>query len=235
MCARYTLSTPAWTLGELFDVDLLVDIVARYNIAPTQDIPTIRINLQGQRELALLRWGLIPSWANDPSVGSKHLNARSETVGEKPSFREAIRHRRCIIPADGFYEWKATSSGRKQPYLIRRSEPGILAFAGIWDCWVSPEEDVVESCSILTVSANALLQPMHDRMPLILEPSDFTLWLDRGVTKVEDLQPIMRPLPQEALTFYPVSMKVNNARFEDPICVQRIAEPESTERQLTFW
>ncbi len=235
MCARYTLSTPAGTLARLFDVDILVHILPRYNIAPSQAIPAVRLNLQGEKEMALLRWGLIPSWATDPSIGNKHLNARSESVGEKPSFREAIRHRRCIIPADGFYEWQATESGKKQPYLMRRSQPGIMAFAGLWDCWVGPDDKIIESCSILTTSANELLQPLHDRMPVIIEPSDFALWLDRTVTQVEELQQVMQPIASEELMVYPVSMRVNNARFEDPACVERLPDSQSTERQLTLW
>jgi putative SOS response-associated peptidase YedK len=235
MCARYTLSTPPDILAKLFDVGQIVNIGPRYNIAPTQEIPTVRLNMQGQRELALLRWGLIPSWANDHTIGTKHLNARAETVGEKPSFREAIRHRRCIIPADGFFEWQATESGKKQPFLICRSKPQVLAFAGIWDAWESPKGKLIETCSILTVAANSLLRPLHDRMPLILEARDYSKWLDRGITRMEELKPIMKPLASEEMTMYPVSMRVNNTLFDDPICVQRLPETGTSERQLTLW
>ena len=140
--------------------------IALHSIRPSGSICKVK-------EMALLTWGLIPSWATDPSIGNKHLNARSESVGEKPSFREAIRHRRCIIPADGFYEWQATESGKKQPYLMRRSQPGIMAFAGLWDCWVGPDDKIIESCSILTTSAKPnCCNPLHDPMPVIIEPSD---------------------------------------------------------------
>jgi putative SOS response-associated peptidase YedK len=234
MCARYTLATPASTLARLFDVDVLVDLIPRYNIAPSQLIPAVRLNMQNERELVMFRWGLIPSWASDPSLGNKHLNARAETVGERPSFREAIRHRRCIIPADGFYEWQETESGKKQPFLIRRSRPGTMAFAGIWDCWVGPDDRMIESCSILTTNANKLLKPLHDRMPVILEPSEYFRWMDRDITGIEQLQPMMRTLPDDEVSFFPVSMKVNNARFDDPVCVEPLPDEPSV-KQLTLW
>lgn len=235
MCARYTLSTPPTTLADLFDAELLIDVGPRFNIAPTQDIAGVRLTPEGTREMVMMRWGLIPSWAHDPAIGNKHLNARSETVGEKPSFREPIRYRRCLIPADGFFEWKTLENGKKQPYLIRNKNRQLLTFAGIWDRWLAPSGKFVDSCAILTVPANPLLQPLHERMPLILQPADHLQWLDPKVRNVEGLLPLFRTLAESELDLTPVSPKVNNARFDDPICIEATPEPDPEVRQLTLF
>jgi putative SOS response-associated peptidase YedK len=234
MCARFTLTSPPNLIAELFDLDLLVDVGPRFNVAPTQDVLTVRSTPDGDPEFARLRWGLVPSWAQDPTIGSKLLNARSETVGEKPSFRDAIRKRRCLIPADGFFEWKS-ERGAKRPYFVHLPGRQPFAFAGIWERWQGHDGKALETCSILTTAANELLRPLHERMPVILEKCDFARWLDPSLTKLEDLQPLLKPLPAEALRLYPVSPRANNARFDDPVCVEPVNEGPPRPRQRSLF
>lgn len=214
MCGRFTLATPATQLATQFQLAAVPDIVARYNIAPTQQVAAVRATEAG-RELALLRWGLVPSWAKDLSMGAKLINARSETAAEKPAFRSAMRQRRCIIPADGFYEWQAQAGG-KQPFHIRLADHGTFGLAGLWEQWKSPEGSWVQSCTILTTSANSLMQPLHDRMPVILPPERYDLWLDPGLHDVAPLQELLAPFPAEALVAVPVSKAVNKVGNDGP-------------------
>lgn len=231
MCARYTLSTPPDALAGLFDLDLLIDILPRYNIAPTQNVLAVRPSAAGSREFVQLRWGLVPSWANDLSIGQKLLNARSETVGEKPAFRDAVRKRRCLIPADGFYEWK-TLNKKKLPYHIHRPDRAPFAFAGIWEHWEAPDGKPVETCTILTTDANESLKALHDRMPVILTRENYARWLDPETRDAKKLEDLFAPLPEAALTMNPVTPQVNNARFDDPVCIEPIAE---TPTAGTLW
>ena len=211
MCGRFTQRTPGARLAQEFQVDEVPPVEARYNIAPTQTVIGVRQTAAG-REAKFLKWGLIPSWAKDPSIGAKLINARSETVTEKPSFREAFKKRRCIIPADGFYEWQRTR-GRKQPYFFRmREEERPFGFAGIWERWKDEDGGVVETCSILTTEANELLRPVHDRMPVILHPETYGVWLDADVRAVESLKELLGPYPASEMTAYPVSAQVNSPR-----------------------
>lgn len=220
MCARYTLTARPELIADLFDLDLLVDIVPRFNVAPTQQVLAVRAP-DGQREFARLRWGLVPSWADDIKIGNKLLNARGETIFEKPSFRSAAKKRRCLIAADGFYEWRE-EHGKKQPYCIHMPGRAPFAFAGLWERWHAEEDEPVETCTIVTTEANALLKPLHDRMPVILNRGDFARWLDPAVTDAKLLEPLLRPLPEEALRLYRVAPKVNSPRFDDPSCVEPI-------------
>ena len=211
MCGRFTQRTPGARLAQEFQLDEVPPVEARYNIAPTQTVIGVRQTAAG-REAKFLKWGLIPSWAKDPSIGAKLINARSETVTEKPSFREAFKKRRCIIPADGFYEWQRTT-GRKQPYFFRmREEDRPFGFAGIWERWKDEGGGVVESCSILTTEANELLRPVHDRMPVILHPEDYQLWLDEDVRKQELRRELLCPFPAGEMVSYPVSTLINSPR-----------------------
>lgn len=225
MCARYTLTAPASQVAEMFDLDLLADIVPRYNIAPTQNVLAVRLDEHQQREYAWFRWGLVPSWADDLKIGQRLINARSETAGEKPAFRDAIRKRRCLIAADGFYEWKGEKI-HKQPFFIHRPKREPFAFAGIWERWHDPDGKLIETCSILTTESNATIRPLHDRMPVILFKEQHARWLDANIKNAADLKDLLQPLADDALEMYPVTTKVGNPRFEDPSCVESI-EPRT--------
>lgn len=208
------------------------DLTPRYNIAPTQDIVTVRRDGDGVRRARLLRWGLVPSFADDPSVGSTMINARAETVARKPSFREPFQKRRCLVPADGFYEWRRVGRAR-DPYLIKRRDGRPFAFAGVWDRWTKSGAPL-ESCAILTTSANALVARIHDRMPVILDRDVYDLWLDPDADEA-DLQRVLRPLPAEEMTAHPVSQRVNSAAVDDPECEKPVAEPPPAPVQATLF
>ena len=197
----------------------------RYNIAPSQGILVVRAapdGVDGAREAAVLRWGLVPSWAKDPDIGNRMINARAETVAEKPSFRAAFRRRRCLVPATGFYEWQA-ANGPKTPYNIGMADGGLFAMAGLWEHWTAPDGAAVETCAILTTEANELLRPIHARMPVIVAPGDFDLWLDPALAMPELLEPLLRPFDPAAMAAHPVSRHVNNVRNDDPACLESVA------------
>ena len=179
----------------------------RFNIAPTQEVSAVR-DLGEGRELEFLRWGLIPSWAKDKSIGAKLINARAETVAEKPAFRSAFKHRRCLIPADGFFEWKK-EGGRKEPHYITLRDGGLFAFAGLWEEWHPEDGEAVRSCTIITTGANELVRPLHDRMPVILDPGDYADWLDVNPRTKEQLLSLLRPFPSEKMRTYPQDCLVN--------------------------
>lgn len=214
MCGRYALTSPPEILAERFRLLWAPALAPHYNIAPGQVIPAVRETGEG-RALAFLRWGLIPSWAKDAAIGMKLINARGETLAEKPAFRSAYRQRRCLIPADAFYEWKVVA-GRKQPYCIRLRDDAPFGMAGLWERWTDPDGQTVESCTIVTVAANALVAELHDRMPLIVAPADYDAWLRA------DAKSLPPPLAPEAMRYYPVSAQVNNARNDVPACLEPI-------------
>ena len=190
----------------------------RYNIAPTQPIPIIRQNPKNPvRELALLRWGLIPSWAKDSSGAARMINARSETAGTKPAFRDALKSRRCLIPADGFYEWQKTGK-EKQPYCFEVADGELFAFAGIWDRWRDPDSNIVETCSILTTSPNAVTSAVHDRMPVILDPDSYDLWLDPGMRNVTTASDLLKPYNAQLMRCYSISTRINHVANDDEEC-----------------
>jgi putative SOS response-associated peptidase YedK len=190
----------------------------RYNIAPTQPVPVVRRKPKTSvRELSLVQWGLIPHWAKDPSVSSKLINARSETISEKPAFRDAFRSRRCLVPVDGFYEWERTSNG-KQPYCFQMNDDEMFAFAGIWDHWTDNNARVIETCSILTTTANVTASKVHDRMPVILERRDYDLWLDPEFYNTNELSGLLKPYTDQKMRCYPVSNRVNSPKNDDPEC-----------------
>ncbi len=223
MCGRYRLSRRKQIVEEHFDtVSGEEEWTPRYNIAPTQPIPVIRQNpKEPVRELSLVRWGLIPSWAKDSSVAAKMINARSETASTKPAFRDALKFRRCLIPADGFYEWAKTAKG-KQPYCFEVNDGGLFAFAGLWDRWKDPSGKLVETCSILTTTPNALTAPVHDRMPVILDPDAYDLWLDPGMTNVVAASELLKSYDARLMRCYPVSNQVNRAENDDEECCRQI-------------
>ncbi len=200
------------------------DFASRYNIAPTQTAPVVRADDRGggARALAMLRWGLVPSWAKEIKIGASMINARAEGIEAKPAFRTALRRRRCIVPVSGFYEWKRLADGKsKQPYYIRSSsddEP--LAFAGLWERWQPPDADAVETFTIITTAPNQMMSGLHDRMPVILAPEDFDRWLDPTNQDAAGLLPLLKPAPDDAMVYYPVSTLVNSPKNDDPGCIQ---------------
>lgn len=229
MCGRYSLTTPLQALRALFGFEESPNLAPRYNIAPTQEVPVVRQE-EGARHLAMLRWGLIPSWAKDRTIAAKLINARSETAGEKPSFRQAFAKRRCLIPADGFYEWKAEKDG-KQPYRIGFGEARPFAFAGLWESWRDPADGArVESCTILTTDATAALRDLHDRMPVILVPDVFDRWLSPQSSK-EACQALMTPYKEGPaygpLVVFPVSKAVNKVANDGPDLAKSLKNQET--------
>ena len=193
MCGRFTLTASPETLSSLFNAEWSSPFKPRYNIASTQHVPVVRTSPEDHKlHIDLLKWGLIPSWSKDPSIGNHMINARSETVDSKPSFRAALKDRRCIVPANGFYEWQEVD-GKKHPLYIKLKDDSLMMFAGIWDHWKNHEGEVIESFSILTTGSNELIQPLHDRMPVILDPEDKDLWLDSKVSDPEQLKPFFNP------------------------------------------
>jgi len=190
----------------------------RFNIAPTQPIPVIRQNpKEPVRELSLVRWGLIPSWSKDPSVAARMINARSETAATKPAFRDSLKSRRCLIPADGFYEWMRTGKA-KQPYCFEVNEGDLFAFAGIWDRWKDPSGNWIKTCSILTTTPNAVTSPVHDRMPVILGTDAYDLWLDPGMKDVIAATEQLKPYDARLMRCYPVSTRINSVANDDAEC-----------------
>jgi putative SOS response-associated peptidase YedK len=221
MCGRYTLTTPVEILAEEFGLSgPLPEIPPSYNVAPTEQVAAV-IAGDGGRRLEMLKWGLIPAWADDPEIGSRMINARSETAHEKPSFRRAFRERRCLIPADGFYEWQRTDNA-KQPFHIRMKRGRPFAFAGLWESWKDSGSEI-KSCTILTTEANGLVGEIHPRMPVVLAPEDYGLWLDTDVREAELLLPLLEPYPVDVMEAYPVSRFVNNPSNDDERCVEPVA------------
>ncbi|KAA3664236.1 MAG: SOS response-associated peptidase [Chloroflexi bacterium] len=223
MCGRFALISDTETLIDEFGVapetlTALPPSVPRYNVAPTQPVAAIRLNPNKKRELTFFQWGLIPSWAKDIKMGSRMINARGETVAEKPSFRAAFKRRRCIIPADGFYEWQKLSS-RKQPMYIHQANGAPFALAGLWEMWRSPDGDALQTCTIITTTPNELMAPIHNRMPVILEREDFDMWLDPGDCPEQGLH-LIRPFPSEKMAAHPVSTFVNRPINDAPQCIQ---------------
>jgi len=221
MCGRYTLASPTERLAEEFGVDASsIELSPNYNVAPTQGVAAV-LEEAGQRRLEVLRWGLIPPWADDPGIGSRMINARSETAPGKPSFRRAFRERRCLIPADGFYEWQRTN-GAKQPYYIHMEDGRPFAFAGLWESWSKGGEGEVRTCTILTTGANALVGEVHDRMPVILAHDAYDVWLDPA-SESDELTGLLVPFPEDGMEAYPVSRFVNSPSNNDPRCVEPAA------------
>jgi putative SOS response-associated peptidase YedK len=222
MCGRFTqadLDKLDETLFQLFGIS---SSEPRYNIAPTQNAAVIREGNRG-RTIEPLRWGLIPSWANDPKIAMRTINARAESIADKPAFKESFRQRRCVIPASGFYEWKKSGS-KKQPYFIHPPS-GHFAFAGLWDQWFSHQEGPVETFTIITTDANDALRDLHDRMPVILGADAIDAWLDPETRDLTELQTFLHPAPSTLTDFHPVSTFVNKVANEGPTCI----EPVDTE------
>ena len=211
MCGRYANAAKKEQIRKEFQAKFDSSIAegARYNIAPSQMIDTV-LNQEGERILSQLKWGLVPHWAKDAEIGNRMINARAETLTEKPSFREAFCKSRCIIPATGFYEWQKKTTGAKQPYYFYLKDKDVFGFAGLWETWLDKETgEELETCTIITTEANDILKPVHDRMPVILKPESYEMWLDEKVKDEERLGKLLVPYPSEEMTSHPVSKSVN--------------------------
>ena len=219
MCGRYELHTHPAVVALAMGLQYPPAIEARYNIAPTQQVPIVRLE-DGERELSQIRWGLVPFWAKDISIGSKMINARAETITEKPGFRDAYKSARCLIPASGFYEWAKMTDGTKQPVHIGMKDDAAFAFAGLWSRWGPKGGEKLETCTIITTEANELCQPVHNRMPVILAAGDYERWLDVAVAEPGDL---LRTFPSDAMRMYPVSTRVNSPNNEDAQIIEPLA------------
>ncbi len=225
MCGRYTLTCRPDVVVEEFRLEEIPDFEPRYNVAPSQWVACVRAGFrERQREAIMLRWGLIPSWARDPAMGMKLINARAETVAEKPSFQKSFRERRCLVPADGYYEWKREGA-RKQPYYIRLKNGRPFAFAGLWSRWNGEDGKTIESCAILTTTPNERLASIHDRMPVIVHPGVYEPWLDSGLQDTTRLVPFLTPYPADAMIAVPVGRRVNDPRVDDARCLEALDEP----------
>jgi putative SOS response-associated peptidase YedK len=229
MCGRYTITSAPEAIRALFRYEEQPNFPLRFNVAPTQPIPIVRLH-EGKRQFALVRWGLLPSWVKDPKTFSLLINARGESVVDKPAFRAAMKRRRCLIPADGFYEWQA-GGVRKQPFYIRAASGMPLAFAGLWETWTGPNGEELDTAAIVTTSANRTLAPIHGRMPVILAPEAFDLWLNCAEVDAKTAAALIRPAPDELLEAYPVSTAVNRVANDNPKLIEPIgadAKPEPT-------
>ncbi len=221
MCGRFSLIVDASVLAGVFEIDPPRDLRPRFNIAPTQRIPIVRAGREAPREWAEVRWGLVPSWAKDEKIGARMINARGETVAEKPSFRSAVKSRRCLIPADGFYEWIKTDGG-KQPHYIHFADGRAFAFAGLWERWHKSEGEALDTCTIITTTPNDLVAGLHDRMPVILAHDVFSEWLEPRPLAPDRLQDLLVPCPTDGMEAYPVSTHVNRPANDDPECIDRV-------------
>lgn len=226
MCARFFLFSPDAEIMKLFSMVSFPRVSPRYNIAPSQPVLAIT---QGQQELQVrhFQWGLIPAWMKDPNPGQAMINARSETAASKPSFKNAFRYRRCLIPANGFYEWKSAGNRSKQAMCIRLSEEPLFAMAGIWEQWSSHDGSELETCSVLTTAANHLLETIHPRMPVILRPEQYHRWLSSDTTPIPQLETLMQTYPEAEMHAYPVSSYVNKVAHDSPECIAPIQEQKT--------
>lgn len=219
MCGRFTLHSRLNLLLHQFAVETAPHWKPRYNIAPTQTALVVRQIESQPRQMVGLRWGLVPSWAKDASIGNQMINARAETVASKPAFRTAFKRRRCVVPADGYYEWAKTQQG-KQPYYIRLRDEAPFGMAGLWDSWHTDREDAMETFTIITTDSAECTQPLHDRMPVILRPEDYDLWLDPTFQASAPLQALLRPYDSDEIRFDPVSTLVNSPRNDEATCIE---------------
>jgi putative SOS response-associated peptidase YedK len=226
MCGRYVIASAPEALRRLFGYADQPNFPPRYNVAPTQAVPIVR-QIEGHRRFALVRWGLIPSWVKDPRTFSLLINARGESAVEKPAFRAAMRRRRCLFPADGFYEWKAEGA-RKRPYFIRPKSGGPMAFAGLWETWTGPNGEEQETAAIVTTNANRTCAAIHDRMPVIVEPAAFDLWLDSDKVDAQTAAALIAPAPEGLLEIYEVSTAVNRVANDSPALIEPAVETPAT-------
>jgi putative SOS response-associated peptidase YedK len=235
MCGRYRLSRRKQLVEEYFGaVSEECEWNPRYNVAPSQSVLTIRHDAREPvRMLSTMRWGLVPSWAKDPSIGYKTINARAETVSTTASFREPFKSQRCLVPADGFYEWKREGK-TKQPYCFEVNGGELFAFAGLWDRWTNQQGEVIETCTIVTTAPNSLLTDIHDRMPVILSPDNYDLWLDPAFRNTASVSCMLKPFDPALMRRYPVSTRVNQVQNDDADCAKPV-EPDSSPTQAQLF
>lgn len=221
VCGRYVASSPPAVLAAYFDVDEVRSVPEgpSWNVAPTDPVPAVAVRHE-QRLLGVFRWGLIPSWSTDGAGAAGRINARAETVRDKPSFRSAFARRRCLLPATGFYEWQRRPDGSRQAWFIRRADDAPMAMAGLWDAWRGDDGQLVRSCAVLTTAANALMAPIHDRMPVLIDAREWTLWLDPSNDDVGALAQLLGPADDRLLQRYPVTARVNSVRNNGPELVE---------------
>ena len=231
MCGRYLITSAPEAIRALFRYREQPNFPPRYNVAPTQPVPIVRLD-QNERHFALVRWGLIPSWVKDPRGFSLLINARSESAATKPAFRAALLRRRCLFPADGFYEWRRDGE-RKRPYVVRPKSGGLIAFAGLWETWMGPNGEEVETGAILTTNANRTIAHIHDRMPVILAPEAFDMWLDTANVEVEMAETLLQPAPDDLMEAYEISTAVNRVANDSADLLTPAAAIESTETPVT--
>ena len=234
MCGRYRLSRRKQIISEHFDaVSDAEDWIPRYNIGPTQPVPVIRQHpTEPTRHLSQMRWGLIPSWSKDGSGAARMINARSETAATLPAFRDPMKYRRCLVPADGFYEWKRSGT-TKQPFCFEVRDGELFAFAGLWEGWKDPGGKWIKTCTILTTTPNVVTSAVHDRMPVILDPGDYDLWLDPGMKDSSAISQLLKPLDARLMGSYPVSSRVNQVQNDDAECCRRV-EPDAQPQSRLF-
>jgi len=221
VCGRFAYFVPTATLLGEYQLSHAPEFQPRYNVAPTQDVVAVRQADNGAREAVRMRWGLVPHWAKDPSIGNRMINARSETVAEKPAYRQSFKHRRCIIPASGFYEWTQTAAG-KWPYFISASDSPVISMAGLWARWGKDDDQCIESCTILTVAANPTLERLHARMPLCLTPSEYSTWLDPDAP-LDACRALLSGNSGPELVFHPVARAVNSPRNDNAALIEQVA------------
>jgi putative SOS response-associated peptidase YedK len=222
VCGRYAFHSPAEAVRRIFGVEDVPALEPRYNIAPTQDVPAIRAGQEGARAFAMLRWGLVPKWAKDRAIGNRMINARAESVAEKPAFRDAFRRRRCLVLADGWYEWQPAPGG-KQPWYLRPKEAGPFAFAGLWEKWTDPATgEPLESCTIVTTEAPEAIRRIHDRMPAVVGEENRDRWLDTAYSDTQRLAEILVPAPGAAFEAWPVGRAVNAPGNQGPSLIERV-------------
>jgi putative SOS response-associated peptidase YedK len=230
MCGRYELHSHPAAIALAFGLAHTPDVRQRYNIAPRTDVAVVRVNAEGRCELVAMRWGFVPRWAKDPAVGDRMINARGETIAEKPTFRMAYRRHRCLLPADGFYEWMpapgGAGPGHKVPVHVGMKDGALFAMGGLFERWRSPDGEILDTCAIVTTDANACLRPVHDRMPLIVPRDQYARWLDPTRDDVADL---IVPYPPGEVAYYPVSARVNNVHHDDASLILHAPPPAGPE------
>jgi putative SOS response-associated peptidase YedK len=229
MCGRYVIKSTPDQIRALFGYPEQPNFPPRYNIAPTQPVPIVR-RTEGERHFALVRWGLIPSWVKDPRTLSLLINARGESVVDKPAFRAAMKRRRCLFPADGFYEWRV-DGGRKRPYFVQRKGGGLLAFAGLWETWTGPNGEEQQTAAIVTTDANRTLAAIHDRMPVIIEPAGFDFWLDSDKVDAKTAAAMIAPAPESLLEAYEISPAVNRVANDSAALIEPLTARPATAEQ----
>jgi putative SOS response-associated peptidase YedK len=232
MCGRYELHSHPAAIALAFGLAHAPDVRQRYNIAPRTDVAVVRVGAEGERELVEMRWGFVPRWAKDPGIGDRMINARGETIAEKPTFRMAYRRHRCLLPADGFYEWMPAPAGaahpHKAPVHVGMKDGALFAMGGLYERWRSPDGEILDTCTIVTTDANTRLQRVHDRMPLIVPPQHYARWLD---PRRDDVAELIVPFPAEEMAYYPVSARVNSVQHDDASLIVHVEPAGAPEAQ----